>query len=65
MLIIPLIFTGLVQKYISLTILSDAHVDHVLKGLVEIVADLLDLVLLSQQVLLHLIKLSNKDSFKL
>ena len=48
-----------IYKYISdqLTInsiLSDAHVDHVLEGLVQVVAHFLDLHLLSEQVFLHL-----------
>ena len=37
------------------TNMLDAHVDHIFKGLVEVVADLLDLIFLSQQVLLDLI----------
>ena len=32
----------------------DAHVDHVFKCLVQVVADLLDLIFLSEQVLLNL-----------
>ena len=34
--------------------ISDAHVDHVLEGLVQVVAHLLDLHLLREQIFLHL-----------
>merc|ERR1712080_302177 len=33
----------------------DGHVDHVLKGLVEVVADLFDLILFVQEIFLHLV----------
>merc|ERR1712037_483883 len=45
----------LVLVLLNIHEMLDGHVDHILKGLVEVVADLFDLVLLVQEIFLHLV----------